>query len=193
MYFKSRRAMFRKSVKSTTGLILWTVILNLLVCMIVLPGCGPIQGHLDNKDTSFHVDVPTGWKTKADPELALIAVNPLEGPSDQFSEVMMVAVEVMPINVSLKKYMVAFKRDLLAEYTDARIVEEGPTYLNKKAGQYFIFEFMYDRMIAKGVSYTVMERNKAYSLVFLSSRSEFDRHSVLFDRLKDTFRIDKQW
>ena len=185
--------MFRKSVKSGTGLILWTVSLTFFVCSIVCPGCGTVEGKLDPNDKGFHVEIPAGWKTDTYPELALVAYNPLEGPSDNFPEMMMVGVEVYPVNLSLKKYIASLKDSLMDDYSNTRIIEEGPAYISKRPGKYLIFEYTDDNELLKGIVYAIMEKNKGYTLFFISSRSEFDRHSVLFDRLKDTFRIDKQW
>lgn len=182
--------MLRKSIKSRSGPILWTVILNLLVCMIICTGCGPIKSTVDPNDKNFTVAVPKGWKVQPDKKAALAAINPLEGPSDTFPEIMLVIVEVMPINISLKRYMVALKDTIREMYFDSRVVEEGVTYLGGRSGRYMMFEYMGERNeILKGVVYAIKEKNRAYTLFFVSTRSEFDRHYMLFDHVKDTFKV----
>jgi hypothetical protein len=161
----------------------------ILAIMLFCAGCSGPKSYLDPDDRSFTIGVPPGWKTETDPEMALVAVSPIQGPNDIYTEALVVGVEVMPVSVSLKRYWKLSKKQLLEDNGGGYIMNEGDTALGDRPAKWMEYSVVESGIDVIGLVYVVVKDRKAYVIIFASQRNDYNYWKPKFELIAQTFRV----
>jgi serine/threonine-protein kinase len=142
----------------------------------------------------IRIKYPAEWQTiePEDDYVKVVFLSPLEGPSDAYSELVMVLTEGLPFKMKLTDYTEVAIRQIRALYPDMQILTSGPATLAGNPAHKIVFAATvedYEDMSVKGMMIWTIKDKEAYVVGFFAEVETYTAYLQTAQTMIDSFEI----
>lgn len=143
-----------------------------------------------NEEYGFSIVFPDGWviQEKNGTEARVLAIYMMQGGGFPLTSV--VGTADLPDNVSLDDWALVLSIGLGAQYEEYKLHDQGETRLNGLPARWIICSFREQEFDLKAVFYIAMVEKRAYMILGMTDKAQFDRHLPTFRQIAESFRLE---
>jgi eukaryotic-like serine/threonine-protein kinase len=145
-----------------------------------------------NSAKHFSLVFPDGWTIKEKyMNTEVVALSPLEGAQDKFSENVNVLLEALPAGVTLEQYEKAGLENLQKSMKDFKLLGRGAETINKNPSRWILTSYDHQGATIVCLQYFLIKDRNAYVISCTANDTTMSKYKKTFETIVKSFNFTK--